>query len=130
MNYHAHTAETPDGLPLPEGSGLWLCSQDERPDSLLRSGETSVAWEAAEGIRAVEGPPGRASGRARASQRGRRPEEVLRSDFQPVSGQVSSSAFSNVGPFRPGMRVCETENHERPTMLKMVFDQTSIFSQN
>ena len=28
-----------------------------------------------------------------------------------------------VGPFRPETRVCETENHELPTMLRMVFDQ-------
>ena len=28
-----------------------------------------------------------------------------------------------VGPFRPKTRVCETENHELPTMLRMVFDQ-------
>ena len=55
---------------------------------------------------------------------------MLRSDFQPVSGEVSSSAFSNVGPFRPEMRVCEIENHELPTLLKMVFDHTAIFSQN
>jgi len=28
-----------------------------------------------------------------------------------------------VGQFRPETRVCEIENHELPTMLKMVFDQ-------
>ena len=28
-----------------------------------------------------------------------------------------------VGPFRADTRVCENENHELPTMLKMVFDQ-------
>ena len=28
-----------------------------------------------------------------------------------------------VGPFRPGTRVREIENHELPTMLRMVFDQ-------
>jgi len=28
-----------------------------------------------------------------------------------------------VGPFRPETRVCEIENHELPTMLRMVFDQ-------
>lgn len=28
-----------------------------------------------------------------------------------------------VGPFRSETSVCETENHELPTMLKMVFDQ-------
>ena len=28
-----------------------------------------------------------------------------------------------VGPFRPETRVCETENHDLPTMLRMVFDQ-------
>jgi len=28
-----------------------------------------------------------------------------------------------VGPFRPETRVCEIENHEVPTMLRMVFDQ-------
>lgn len=27
------------------------------------------------------------------------------------------------GPFRPETRVCETENHEMPTMLRMVFDK-------
>jgi CRISPR-associated protein Cas5d len=28
-----------------------------------------------------------------------------------------------VGPFRPETRVCDTENYELPTMLRMVFDQ-------
>ncbi len=28
-----------------------------------------------------------------------------------------------VGPFRPETHVCEAENHELPTMLRMVFDQ-------
>lgn len=28
-----------------------------------------------------------------------------------------------VGPFRPETRICETENHDLPTMLRMVFDQ-------
>ncbi|MBI3292253.1 MAG: CRISPR-associated protein Cas5 [Elusimicrobia bacterium] len=28
-----------------------------------------------------------------------------------------------IGPFRPETRVCETEEHELPTMLRMVFDQ-------
>lgn len=28
-----------------------------------------------------------------------------------------------VGPFRPETRICESENHELPTMLRMVFDQ-------
>ncbi len=28
-----------------------------------------------------------------------------------------------VGPFRPKTSVCEVENHELPTMLRMVFDQ-------
>ena len=28
-----------------------------------------------------------------------------------------------VGPFRPETRVCESENHEMPTMLRMVFDK-------
>ena len=28
-----------------------------------------------------------------------------------------------VGPFRPETRVCEAEDHELPTMLRMVFDQ-------
>jgi hypothetical protein len=31
---------------------------------------------------------------------------------------------------RPETRVCEIENHELPTMLRMVFDQTAILSQN
>jgi hypothetical protein len=35
-----------------------------------------------------------------------------------------------VGPFRPKTQVCEIENHELPTMLRMVFDQTVIFFQN
>ena len=34
------------------------------------------------------------------------------------------------GPFRPETRVCEIENHELPTLLRMVFDQTASFSQN
>jgi CRISPR-associated protein Cas5d len=51
-------------------------------------------------------------------------------------GEVSIAALGNVGPpaepkplpgcegwFRPETRVCETENHELPTMLRMVFDQ-------
>jgi len=28
-----------------------------------------------------------------------------------------------VGPLRPETRICESENHELPTMLRMVFDQ-------
>jgi CRISPR-associated protein Cas5d len=28
-----------------------------------------------------------------------------------------------VGPFRPETRICETESHELPTMLRMVFDK-------
>jgi CRISPR-associated protein Cas5d len=28
-----------------------------------------------------------------------------------------------VGPFRPETRICENENHELPTMLRMVFDR-------
>ena len=51
-------------------------------------------------------------------------------------GEVSISAFSNVGPparpkpllggegaFRPQTRVCECETHELPTMLRIVFNQ-------
>jgi hypothetical protein len=67
---------------------------------------------------------------------------VRRSTFQPAPGGVSNSAF-NLGPpaepkplpggeswFRPETRVCEFENHELPTLLRMVFDPTAIFSQN
>ena len=42
----------------------------------------------------------------------------------------TSATPDYVGPFRPETRVCETENHELPTMLRMGFDQTVIFSQN
>jgi hypothetical protein len=45
-------------------------------------------------------------------------------------GEVSNLAFYCNGPFRPETHVCEIENPELPTMLKMVFDQTAIFSQN
>jgi hypothetical protein len=45
-------------------------------------------------------------------------------------GEVSNPAPHRAGPFRPETRVCETENHELPTMLRMVFDQTVIFSKN
>jgi len=45
-------------------------------------------------------------------------------------GEVSNLAsYSNI-PFRPETRVCEIENHELPTMLRVVFDQAAIFSQN
>jgi len=43
---------------------------------------------------------------------------------------TGSSPVSYVSPFRPETRVCEIENHELPTMLRMVFDQTAILSQN
>lgn len=45
-------------------------------------------------------------------------------------GEVSKLDSRSVGPFRPETRVCEIENHELPTMLRMVFDQTAPFSQN
>lgn len=58
-------------------------------------------------------------------------------------GEVSNSSLCNVGPpavpkpllsgegwFRPETRVCESENHELPTMLRMVFDQTENLSKN
>jgi CRISPR-associated protein Cas5d len=58
-------------------------------------------------------------------------------------GEVSNLAANRVGPpaepkphpggegwLRPETRVCEIENHELPTMLRMVFNQTAIFSQN
>lgn len=34
------------------------------------------------------------------------------------------------GWFRPETRACETEYHELPTMVRMVFDQTVVFFQN
>jgi hypothetical protein len=49
---------------------------------------------------------------------------------QPAPGEVSNAAFRDFGPFRPETRVCEFENHELPTLLRMVFDPTAIFSQN
>lgn len=37
-------------------------------------------------------------------------------------GEVSNLVSYCNGPFRPETRVCESENHELPTMLRMVFD--------
>lgn len=37
--------------------------------------------------------------------------------------QTNSAVPDYIGPFRPETRFCEIENHELPTMLKMVFDQ-------
>ena len=34
------------------------------------------------------------------------------------------------GPLRQETRLCETENHVLPTMLRMVFDQMTTFSKN
>jgi CRISPR-associated Cas5-like protein len=58
-------------------------------------------------------------------------------------GDVSNVGLGNVGPpappkpllsgegaFRPEARICEIENHEVPTMLRMVFDQPASFSKN
>jgi hypothetical protein len=78
----------------------------------------------------------------RASQRVRRTDEVRRPIWRRAPGGGSNSAFDLSPPaepkplpggdgcFRPAARIREIENHEPPTMLRMVFDQTAIFSQN
>ena len=44
--------------------------------------------------------------------------------------QTNSAVPDYVGPFRPETCVCETENHELPTMPRMVFDLTLNSSTN
>jgi CRISPR-associated protein Cas5d len=56
-----------------------------------------------------------------AGEGGRRPGEGRRWHNRKINS--SSAAPDYVGPFRPETRVCEMENHELPTMLRMVFDQ-------
>jgi CRISPR-associated protein Cas5d len=76
-----------------------------------------------------------------AGEGGRRPGEGRRWHNRKINS--SSAAPDYVGPpavpkplpggegwFRPETRVCEIENHELPTMLRMVFDSTAILSQN
>ncbi len=59
---------------------------------------------------------------------GSSPVSYVAPTFSAVKGIFES--VLRVGSFRPETRVCEIEDHELPTMLRMVFDQTAIFSQN
>jgi CRISPR-associated Cas5-like protein len=45
-------------------------------------------------------------------------------------GGVSYSASHHFGPCRPETRIWETEHREPPTMLRLVFDQIAMYSQN
>jgi CRISPR-associated Cas5-like protein len=67
----------------------------------------------------------------------------LRLDRGEGRGEVSNPNSSNAcpparpkpllsgeGAFRPERSVCETEHHESPTLLRMLFDQTASFFQN
>ncbi len=52
---------------------------------------------------------------------GSSPVSYVAPTFSAVKGIFES--VLRCAPFRPETRVCEIENHELPTMLRMVFDQ-------